>query len=122
MLKLSAALLLALSLASTACAATPEALDLHAYAGEYALADGRILSITDDTGQLSAQLSKRGPTMRNARLGETRRVVLKPTGPARFTSTTTTPLQITFAPDGRGEIAQVHLTEQGRAVEGLAQR
>lgn len=121
MLKLSAALLLALSLASTACAATPEALDLHAYAGDYALADGRILSITDDTGQLSAQLSKRGPTMRNARLGETRRVVLKPTGPARFTSTTI-PLQITFASDGKGEIAQVSLTERGGAVEGLAQR
>ena len=122
MLKLSATLLLALSLASTACAATPEALDLHAYAGDYALADGRILSITDDTGQLFAQLSKRGPTMRNARLGETRRVVLKPTGPARFTSTTTTPLQIAFAPDGKGEIVHVHLTGPGSAVEGLAQR
>lgn len=121
MLKLTAALLLALSVSSTACAATPEAPDLHAYVGEYALTDGRILTINDDAGKLYAQFSKRGPTMRNARFGETRRVALKQAGPGRFISATTT-LHIAFASDSEGDFAQVGLTEQGGALEGLAQQ
>jgi hypothetical protein len=113
-------LLLASSLATAACAARPP-VDLHAYAGQYALVDGRILTISDDAGKLVAQLSKRHPTMHNARFSDARPIELTPDGLGRFTSSRPL-LHITFAPDGTGDIAQVLLSEQGAAARGLAQR
>lgn len=121
MLKFTATLLIASTFAASAFAATPATEDVHVYTGQYALADGRVLTISDDNGTLTAQIAKRSPTMANARFSAARTVELKPAGLARFTSTTT-PLQITFGEDGKGEVAQVSLTEQGSAMQGLALR
>jgi len=120
MLKLSAVLLLASTLAVTAHAAAPQG-DYSEYVGRYALADGRVLTIADEGGTLTAQIAKRSATMRNARFSESRTVELKPAGLARFAATAS-PLQITFGADGKGEIAQVSLTERGDALQGVAER
>lgn len=120
MLKLTATLLLASTLAVSAHAAAP-AEDLQAYAGQYALADGRVLTIADDAGNLTAQIVKRAPTMQNSRFSAPRTVALKPAGLGRFTSASS-PLEVTFAHDARGDVAQVSLTEQGAAMQGLALR
>lgn len=122
---LFAAALLSCTLAGPALAAAPAQADPQAdpqaYAGQYALADGRILTFGADAGVLTAQLGKPGLALRNARFSAPRTVVLKPAGPGRFIGATA-PLQLTFAADGHGDVAQVSLSERDTRTQGLARR
>ncbi|MDQ2821128.1 MAG: hypothetical protein M3Y65_12170 [Pseudomonadota bacterium] len=115
MRQLFPALLLAL-LAGPAMAQAPSA----DYAGQYRLTDGRVLTIRDNDGTLTAQVARPSATQNNAHTLASREFVLTPVGPGRFRATAT-PLQITFGQDAAGAIAQVSLDEQA-PLQTLARR
>lgn len=109
------ALLLAL-LASPAMAQDASA----DYAGQYRLTDGRVLTIKDNDGTLTAQVARRTATQNNGHAIGAREFVLTPVAPGRFKATAT-PLQITFGQDAAGAIAQVSLDEQA-ILQAVARR
>lgn len=80
------------------------------YSGQYKLADGRVLTINDTDGKLTAQIARPAATQQK-RFGEPREIVLTAVGPDRFKATST-PLQITFAQGAAGDVAHVSVDEQ----------
>jgi hypothetical protein len=102
MRKLIPTLLLTL-LAGSAMAAAPD------YSGQYQLADGRVLTVKDTDGKLTAQIARAAITQQK-RFAEPKEIVLTEVGPDRFRSTST-PLEITFAEGHKGDIAQVSVNE-----------
>lgn len=121
--KSAISLLLGILITGSACAATPVPAEatLQDYAGHYELADGRILTVTEAGGRLTARIAARSAMAANLHFGSRREVVLLQDGPARFHSTST-PLQINFGQDARGDVAQVRLTEQAEPMRALARR
>lgn len=109
--KLTTALLLGCLMAGAAHAA-PGLDAVQAYAGTYQLADGRMLTVTEQDGLLHASIASRAAAALKSRTGNSSDVILKEAGPARFVSTST-PLEITFDKGADGDVAQVTLS--GRA-------
>jgi hypothetical protein len=120
MRKLTLSLLSAILFAGAAGAAEPAQPALQDYAGQYVLADGRILTVSEDGGTLKAAIAARTATM-NPRFNGARNVVLKPDGFGRFTSTST-PLRISFSQDAWGDVAQVRLDEHAAPMIAMARR
>lgn len=120
MRKSTISLLFGVLLAGSAVAAEPVN-NLQDYAGQYVLADGRILTVAEADGKLTAAIAARPVTQSHARFNTTREVVLKPDGLDSFKSTTT-PLQVNFRQDARGDIAQVRLNESAAPMVALARR
>lgn len=114
MKKLTATLLLGCLMAGSAFAA-PADPAMTAYTGSYEMADGRILTVSEQDGQLHASVTSRSAVARNARYTAPREVVLKETAPDQFTSTTT-PLRVTFGQGAHGDIAQVTLSDRGEPM------
>lgn len=116
-------LLLGILITGSAFAAAPVPTEatLQDYAGHYELADGRILIVTEAGGKLAARIAARNAMPSNLHFGGPREVVLVQDGPAHFHSTST-PLQINFSQDARGDVAQVRLTEQADPMRALARR
>lgn len=121
MQKSTITLLFSVLLAGSAVAAEPAPANLHDYAGQYVLADGRILTVSEAGGKLSAGIAARPGALNNVRYSGGRDVVLKANGLDSFKSTTT-PLQIDFRQDARGDFAQVFLNEDAAPVVALARR
>lgn len=119
--KSTLALLFGVLLAGSAVAAEPAPANLHDYAGQYVLADGRILTVSEADGKLTAGIAPRKGTLNNKRYSGGRDVALKAIGLDSFKSTTT-PLQIDFRQDARGDVAQVFLNENAVPVVALARR
>jgi len=109
---ISAALLTLL--AGSALAQAPD----RDYAGQYRLADGRILTVTDTDGKLTAQIARQAPTSQQ-RSNSPREFALTEVAPDRFKASTS-PLQITFNNGAGGDVAQVTLHEQATPL--LARR
>lgn len=120
MRKFAASILLCLT-ATSAFAAGHEPLSTADYTGKYQLADGRLLTITDDNGRLWAQISRPSITRGKDHAAVSRMVQLDELAPARFVARTT-PLEITFGPPSDGDIASVRVTEQAATVQALARR
>ena len=121
--KSAISLLLGILITGSTCAAAPVPAEatLQDYAGQYELADGRILTVTENGDKLTAWIAPRTATLPNPRVSSPREVVLKQVGPAHFRSTST-PLQINFGQDARGDVAQVRLTEQAEPTRMMARR
>jgi len=113
-------LLFGLLLAGSACAAEPAQPASKDYAGRYALTDGRILTVEQADGTLTATIALRSASI-NPRFNGAREVVLKPDGMGGFMSTST-PLRISFSQDARGDIAQVRVDEHAAPMVALARR
>lgn len=121
MYKSTISLLFGVLLAGAAVAAEPVPANLQDYAGQYVLADGRILTVGETDGKLTAAIAARPFTMSSTRHAAGREVVLKADGLDSFKSTST-PLQISFRQDARGDIAQVRLNESAAPLMALARR
>jgi hypothetical protein len=121
MRKSTISLLFGVLLAGAAVAAEPAPANLQDYPGQYVLADGRILTVGEVDGKLTASIAARPLTMSRARHTTGREVVLKADGLGSFKSTST-PLQISFHQDARGDIAQVRLNEDAAPMVALARR
>lgn len=93
-------------IAGSAMAQTPD----RDYAGQYRLADGRILTVTDNDGRLTAQIARQVLTSQQ-RSNAPREFVLTEVAPDRFKASFS-PLQITFNQGVAGEMAQVTVAEQ----------
>lgn len=120
MRKLTLSLLSGILFAGAAGAAEPAQPPLQEYAGRYVLADGRILTVSENSGTLRAAIAPRNRTM-NPRFSGVRDVVLKPDGFGRFTSTST-PLRISFSQDAWGDVVQVSMDERAAPMLALARR
>jgi hypothetical protein len=120
MRKLTLSLLSAILFAGAAGAAEPAQPPLQEYAGRYVLSDGRILTVSEDSGTLRAAISPRNPTM-DPRFSGARDVVLKPDGLGSFSSTST-PLRISFSQDAGGDVVQVNMDEHAAPMHALARR
>lgn len=88
------------------------------YTGQYQLADGRLLTVSDNGGKLTAQIARTAITQK--RFAASREIALTEVGPDRFKATSM-PLQITFGQGATGDIAHVSLDEQAPA-QMLARR
>lgn len=121
MRKSTISLLFGVLLASSAVAAEPASAHLQDYAGQYVLADGRILTVSEADGKLTAAIAPRPITMNRARFSTGREVVLQADGLDSFKSTST-PLQVSFRQDARGDIAQVRLNEDAAPMIAMARR
>lgn len=99
-------------IAGSALAQSPD------YAGQYRLADGRVLTVSDNDGKLTAQIVRPAITQQN-RAATARNIVLTEVGPGRFKAHNL-PLQITFGQGVTGAIADVSLDEQAPLT--IAQR
>lgn len=119
--KSTISLLFGILLAGSAVAAEPAPANLQDYAGQYVLADGRILTVGEANGTLTASIAARPFTTSSTRHTASREVVLKADGLDSFKSTST-PLQVSFRQDARGDIAQVRLNENATPMVALARR
>lgn len=88
------------------------------YAAQYRLDDGRILTVNDTNGRLTAQIARQTLTSQQ-RSRSSREFVLTEVAPDRFKASAT-PLQITFNNVAGSDIAQVTLHEQATPL--LARR
>ncbi|WP_332878516.1 hypothetical protein [Massilia sp. S19_KUP03_FR1] len=120
MRKSTFSLLFGILLAGSAVAAPAAQPALGDYVGRYVLADGRILTVEEDGGQLSAVITFRTPTL-NPRFNGARAMLLKPDGLGSFVATSQA-LRITFGQDRQGDIAQVSLEDRAAPMIGLARR
>jgi hypothetical protein len=116
MRKFTAALLFCLATTS-AFAATASEPD---YSGEYRLTDGRVLTIGEENGRMTAQIARPLLTQPNERILPARKRVLVQVGPASFKSTSSS-LLISFAQGAGSDGALVSVNEQP-PVQALAGR
>jgi len=114
-------LLFGLLLAGSAVAAEPVQDSAASYAGRYVLADGRILTVSAQDDKLTAVIAANAAAARSMRVGAEREVVLHRNGPGRFVATSS-PLQIDFGKDARGDIVQVSTSDVVAPRTPMAQR
>lgn len=120
MRKITISLLFGLVLCGSAGAAEPSRAAVQDYAGRYELTDGRVLTVSQDQGVLTASIGPRAGTMR-ARFSSPREFVLAPDGIGGYRASAA-PLRIRFSQDGAGDVASVQLDEQAAPQITLARR
>jgi len=120
MRKITVSLLFGILLCGNAGAAEPSRAALQEYAGRYELADGRLLTVSEDKGVLTASIGPRAGTMRT-RFSSPREFVLTPDGTGGFRASAA-PLRLRFSQDGAGDVASVQLDEHAAPMVALARR